>query len=140
MENKKYYLYANKLRVEVTKEVYIAYYQSIEQEKYQEKKIKKYKIMSYNALDTDEQTGEETLSDANEPTTEDEIIYTQTIEKLRKSLELLTKDEMELIQGLFFKNISEVAMAEILDVNQSTISRQKMKILNKLKKILENNA
>ena len=96
--------------------------------------------MSYNALDTDEQTGEETLSDANEPTIEDEIIYTQTIEKLRKSLELLTKDEMELIQGLFFKNISEVAMAEILDVNQSTISRRKMKILNKLKKILENNA
>lgn len=140
MENKKYYLYANKQRVEVTKEVYIAYYQSIEQEKYQEKKIKKYKVMSYNALDTDEQTGEETLADANAQTIEEEIIYTKTIEKLRKSLELLTKDEMELIQGLFFKNITEVAMAEILDVNQSTISRRKMKVLNKLKKILEKNA
>lgn len=96
--------------------------------------------MSYNALDTDEQTGEETLADANAQTIEEEIIYTKTIEKLRKSLELLTKDEMELIQGLFFKNITEVAMAEILDVNQSTISRRKMKVLNKLKKILEKNA
>ena len=118
MENKKYYLYANKQRVEVTKEVYIAYYQSIEQEKYQEKKIKKYKVMSYNALDTDEQTGEETLVDPNAQTTEEKIIYIQTIEKLRKSLDLLTKDEMELIQGLFYKGVSLRRLSEESNIPQ----------------------
>lgn len=137
MENKKYYLYANKQRVEVTKEVYIAYYQSIEQEKYQEKKIKKYKVMSYNALDTDEQTGEETLADPNAQTTEEKIIYTQTIEKLRKSLDLLTKDEMELIQGLFYKGVSLRRLSEESNIPLNTLKYRKDKILRKLKKLLE---
>ena len=137
MKNKKYYLYANKQRVEVTKEVYIAYYQSIEQEKYQEKKIKKYKVMSYNALDTDEQTGEETLVDPNAQTTEEEIIYTQTIEKLRKSLDLLTKDEMELIQGLFYKGVSLRRLSEESNIPLNTLKYRKDKILKKSKKLLE---
>lgn len=137
MENKKYYLYANKQRVEVTKEVYIAYYQSIEQEKYQEKKIKKYKVMSYNALDTDEQTGEETLADPNAQTIEEEIICTQTIEKLRKSLDLLTKDEMELIQGLFYSGVSLRGLSEESNIPLNTLKYRKDKILRKLKKFLE---
>lgn len=137
MENKKYYLYANKQRVEVTKEVYIAYYQSIEQEKYQEKKIKKYKVMSYNALDTDEQTGEETLADPNAQTIEEEIICTQTIEKLRKSLDLLTKDEMELIQGLFYSGVSLRGLSEESNIPLNTLKYRKDKILRKLKKLLE---
>lgn len=137
MENKKYYLYANKQRVEVTKEVYIAYYQSIEQEKYQEKKIKKYKVMSYNALDTDEQTGEETLADPNAQTIEEGIIFTQTIEKLRKSLDLLTKDEMELIQGLFYRGVSLRGLSEESNIPLNTLKYRKDKILRKLKKLLE---
>lgn len=137
MENKKYYLYANKQCVEVTKEVYIAYYQSIEQEKYQEKKIKKYKVMSYNALDTDEQTGEETLADPNAQTIEEEIICTQTIEKLRKSLDLLTKDEMELIQGLFYSGVSLRGLSEESNIPLNTLKYRKDKILRKLKKLLE---
>ncbi|MGL4790507.1 MAG: hypothetical protein ACRCW1_03775 [Anaerotignaceae bacterium] len=89
MENKKYYLYARKQRVEVTKEVYVAYYKAVEQERYQEKKKRIYGIMSYDNLDTGEQIGEETIVDVDTPPIIERIIYKNIIEELRKALHCL---------------------------------------------------
>lgn len=57
--------------------------------------------------------------------------------KLTLCFEMLSEQEQLLIYALYFDNKTESALAAELGINQSNISRQKIKILSKLKKLLE---
>lgn len=137
MANKKYYLYVRRKKVEVNEEVYKTYYQEIEKEKYEQKKQRVFHVMSYNSLDTDEQLGEETLEDMEAEPVDDVLVRNFLIEQLRRSLGLLNEDEMELIQGLFYQGMSEREYAEKIGLSQKGVNKRKVKILSKLKKVLE---
>lgn len=69
--------------------------------------------------------------------TEDIAVRNLMIEQLYLALKTLSKDELELIYALFFREQSELYLADYHHVNQSTISRRKDKILAKLKIFLE---
>jgi len=68
---------------------------------------------------------------------EEEAIRKLMVQKLRESLSLLTAEEYELILALFFENKTEREYAENLGVYHNAIHKKKLRILQKLKIILE---
>ena len=70
--------------------------------------------------------------------TEDEAITSMLIDKLRDALMTLSDTEKHIIFGLFFEDKTAKRISEELGVNEMAVSRMKYKILEKLRKILEN--
>ena len=58
-------------------------------------------------------------------------------EELRKALSRLNKDEATLIKALYFEDQTVKALANRLDVSVHTIYKQKKRILQKLRKMIE---
>lgn len=79
-------------------------------------------------------SGEELIADDN-CDIENEVLHNMNLEKLRKALRTLSKEEMLLINALYLsdKPISERKLAEIINVPQKTINYRKRRILEKLK-------
>lgn len=68
---------------------------------------------------------------------EDSVIANQMVQKLHECLAHLTTSERKLIFYLFFQNKNETQVASLLGINQSNVNRRKIKILHRLKKLLE---
>lgn len=60
------------------------------------------------------------------------------IDKLRDAVMTLSDTEKHIIFGLFFEDKTAKRISEELGVNEMAVSRMKYKILEKLRKILEN--
>lgn len=86
----------------------------------------------------------ERLEDSNHQFASDEIsvedaaIQAVLIEKMLSCLEMLTPKEQELIKELFFKGKSEHQISREINIAQRTIHDRKVRILGKLKKLMEN--
>ncbi len=89
---------------------------------------------SYERLtnDCDQQFADESEN------TEDEAITNMLIDKLHDAMMTLSDTEKHIIFGLFFEDKTAKRISEELDVNEMAVSRMKYKILEKLRKILEN--
>lgn len=68
---------------------------------------------------------------------EDAAVKSVMIEKMLACLKLLDPEEQELITQLFFKNKSERRLSAETGIAQRTINDRKVKILGKLKKLME---
>jgi len=68
---------------------------------------------------------------------EDTAVKAVMIEKMLNCLKLLTPEEQELITELFFKGKSERRLSAETGIAQRTINDRKVKILGKLKKLME---
>lgn len=66
---------------------------------------------------------------------EDIVIRMIMLEKLKKVLTKLSDEEMEIIQALFYQEISEAELAKQLGTARTTLQSRKYKILEKLKKL-----
>ena len=69
---------------------------------------------------------------------EDKILDNIMIEKLLKSLAVLNYDERNLIDAIYYQGKSEREVSAETGIPQKTINYRKRKILDKLKKLLEN--
>ena len=146
-ENKKYIAMDGKL-IEVTQEVYEAYYRGLRKEKYymHDLKVGRSKV--------DPQTGEKILLPSREDSferllevtqqfedgytnVEGEVLHKMEVEMLHKALEQLKQEEKELIWSLYFEGISEVELSKRTGVGRTTLQYRKYQILKKLKNILE---
>lgn len=58
-------------------------------------------------------------------------------EELRKALSRLNKDEATLIKALYFEDQTVKALANRQDVSVHTIYKQKKRLLQKLRKMIE---
>ena len=134
-QERRYTLIVKKQRIEVTEEVYKTYYKLTERERYLEKMADKKHISLENCHQKGLQI-DYLLSHPGE-SLEDSIVEKEMLEKLTLCLETLSEPERLLIYALYFDNKTESALAAELALNQSNISRQKTKILSKLKKLLE---
>lgn len=74
---------------------------------------------------------------ANGESVDDAVIKTMMIEKMLTCLKQLTQEEQELITELFFKSKSERQLAAETGIHFMTIHDRKIKILGKLKKLME---
>lgn len=122
--------------MEVTENVYLEFYREKRRQKYLDEVERQLGVVSYDKLSTDEFDGVDVAIDQNKSV--EEIVESKIMqEKLQLSLHLLDDDERMLIEALYFRGLSEREWASISGITQSTIHRQKHRILAHLKKILE---
>ena len=137
-EHKKYiYIKEMKVKVEVSEVIYKEYCRINNHEKYLRKKDQKNGLALYSNLDNNKMLGEEMIVDQNLLDTEEQIELKLQIERLRECLEVLTDAEWELIQALFYENLSERELSKKMNCHHMTIHNQKVRILKKLKKLIE---
>lgn len=136
-------LYADRLFIplhgmlmEVSEKDYLDFYKNKRRQKYIGERSAENGDFSYDMLTTDDFNGEDILPDKSEPLDE-QVVQKIMTDKLKSALPLLAEDEQKLIREIFYENLSERSLAEKYDVSQVAIHKRKVKILEKLKKIMK---
>ena len=122
--------------MEVSEKDYLDFYKNKRRQKYIDERSAENGDFSYDMLTTDDFNGEDILSDKSEPLDE-QVVQKIMTDKLKSALPLLAEDEQKLIREIFYENLSEWSLAEKYDVSQVAIHKRKVKILEKLKKIMK---
>lgn len=123
--------------MEVSEETYKSYYKERRRQKYIDERSKANGEVSYDALDTDELLGVETLVDKHTDV-EEQVLWKMTVEELRTAVNRLTAEEKELVVALYIDGLTEREYAKRKGVYHNAIHKRKIKVLAKLKAFLEN--
>ena len=132
---KEYYLYVKGKAIPVSEEVYKAYWKITEHEKYLQRKDWKYDVIPFSAMDYDEHFVDNITDERID--IEKIVEVKMQIEELNKALATLTKKERELIEAIFYKEESLRAIGKKEKVSYQAIGKRRDKILEKLRKLLE---
>ncbi|WP_273497937.1 sigma-70 family RNA polymerase sigma factor [Peptoniphilus rhinitidis] len=135
MDKKEYYLYVKGKAVPVSEEVYKAYWKIIEHEKYLQRKDWKHNVIPFSALDHDGHFVE-TITDERIDLEKIAEVKMQ-IEELNKALATFTKKERELMEAIFYREESLRSIGKKEKVSYQAIGKRRDKILEKLRKLLE---
>lgn len=133
-------VYANKkffplqgMLLEVTPEQYKSLYRDYERQRYLKKLDDYYNPVALNELKNDKNM----LIKADVEIFK--IVETgMLLESLENALNQLNEKEMFIINALFFDQKTDAALAREIGIPRSTITSRKIKILKKLKNIIEN--
>ena len=136
-EKKEYLIKVQGQLIPVTEEVYLAYYRMKRRERHLEEKDIKHGVFYYSALDTKETTGEDGIPDLTSPRIEDLVMDKLVAENLHQCILQLSQEEQKLVHALFFRAISERQFSAETGLHHMTIHDRKIKILGKLKKLME---
>ena len=125
--------------LEVVREQYTDFYRDKERWRYLQKLDADNSLLSLEVIESadDSSNGFEFIADEAVNVAET-VVHRMMLDKLKSSLTLLTEEERTLIQQHFYEGKSQVELSRIYGINQSSVSRHIMKILQKLKKLLEN--
>lgn len=123
--------------IEVTEDVYYAYFRMERQERWQEEKKQDHDVVSYDALDNGETVGAEAIQDMNSPGMEELVIANELKERLHNIVAALPKPERELIQAIYFEDIPVSDYAKRVGMSHRGINKQRKRILSKLKMLLD---
>ena len=134
-DKREYFIYVKGKVVPVSEEVYKVYWKITEHEKYLQRKDWKYDVIPFSAMDYD---GHFVDNITDERIDIEKIVEVKMqIEELNKALATLTKKERELIEAIFYKEESLRAIGKKEKVNYQAIGKRRDKILEKLRKLLE---
>ena len=123
--------------IEVSEDVYYAYFRMERKERWQEQKKQEHGVVSYDALDNGEMVGAENVADLNIPSMEDLAIAKELNDRLHHAIAALPKAERELIQAIYYEGMSEREYAKKRGISQMGANKQRRKILSKLKMFLD---
>ena len=132
-DKEKYMIKVEGKLVEVTPDVYYAYFRMERQERWQEEKQQGHAVMTYDALDDGETVGVEVVPDLTTPSMEEAVMTREIHEKLHRALDALPKAERELIQAIYFDGFTEKEYAVSSGLSQQGVSYRLRKILSKLR-------
>lgn len=104
--SKKYYWKMNGHLYEVSEEQYKKYKKEYDRSRTLAKQRKEVVILSFDALDTDEYTGESIFADPKTDI-ETEVVGNIMREKLNRALNQLSEEEIFLIEQLYYLNQSD---------------------------------
>ena len=135
MAKKEYYLYAKGKAVPVSEEVYKAYWKITEHEKYLQRKDWKHNVIPFSALDHDGHFVDNIIDEKID--LEKIVEVKMQIEELNKALATLKKEERDLMEAIFYKEESLRSISRREKVTNQAISGRRDRILEKLRKILE---
>ena len=135
MDKKEYFLYVKGKAVKVSEEVYKAYWKITEHEKYLIKKDWKNNVIPFSVLDYDGHFVDNIIDERVD--LEKIVEVKMQIEELNKALATLTKKERELIEAIFYKEESLRSIGKKEKVSYQAIGKRRDKILEKLRKLLE---
>lgn len=136
-EEKKHYIYVSNTLVEVSEEVYLAYYQEDRRRRTADEKEQRNGTVSYDNLDTVELSGAERFADRTAVSVEDAAIDRIMADKLHRCIDRLPREDRALIRALFFDGLSERKYAEKLGIHHMTVHNRKVAILRTLKKLMK---
>ena len=135
--------------VEVTDEVYRAYMQGDRKMRYFENDLKTERFVlgkegqvvqiipsREDSLDRLVDENAQQFSDEQE-SVESVVLHKLEVDRLHTALSLLTPEERALIQALFFEEKTERQYADELGVYRNAVHVRKMKVLKKLRSLLE---
>ena len=118
--------------VEVTREVYLEWYQSRRRERYQNERKQKYGISSLEAL-----SEKGILPDGRADSPEEMVIRELCVEKLRSVMEELAKADAYLLYLLFFEEVTVKEVAQLCGCSRKTIANRRKRILRELNEKLK---
>ncbi len=136
-EKKEYYIKIENQQVKVSEKVYRTYYGLQRQAKTLEEKDQRNSKILYSNLDTSETLGEEMIPDIGAAKVEDIVITKLMSEKLHRCISLLPEGEQELIQAIYFNQLSERKLSKKTGVHYMTLHDRKIRIIRKLRKMME---
>ena len=136
-EKDKYIIKVEGKLVEVTPEVYYAYFRMERQERSQEEKKQRNEVLSYDALDNGETVGIEAVPDLTSPSMEERAVTREICEKLHRAVDALPRAERELIQAIYFDGFTEKEYAVSSGLSQQGVSYRPRKILPKLRNFMD---
>ena len=118
--------------VEVTREVYLEWYQSRRRERYQNERKQKYSVSSLEAL-SEKGMIPEGLADSPEDT----VIRKLCVEKLQAVMEELAEADAYLLYLLFFEEVTVKEAAQLCGCSRKTITNRRKRILKDLNEKLK---
>lgn len=121
--------------VEVTSEVYYAYFRMERQERGQEEKKTYNQVMSYDALDDEEKRVIDNIPDEAITGMDEIVIANDMKNRLHRALEMLPKGERELLQAIYFQGKTEEKYGNEVGISQRGVSYQCKKALSNLRTI-----
>ena len=136
-ERKEYRIKVQGVLVEVTKEVYLAYYSIERHTRTLDEKDERNGKVLYCELDTEETLGEEMIPDIGASSVEDIALGSILSETLHQCLALLPGPERELLHALYFEGITEREYAKRVGISQKGVNKRRHKILDKLKAMMK---
>ena len=132
---KEYYLYVNGQKVKVSEQIYKVYWREREHEKYLEQVDRKNHLLFFSSLDHD---GHFVDNIIDESVDVKKIVETQMmIESLRYAISKLNDEERDIIERLYFNDETVRSVAKLKSITHPALIKRRNKILEKLKKIIE---
>ncbi len=135
-EKEQYYIYIEGTPVEVSSAVYHVFYGMKDQEVEQEKKKNRNGVISYDALDSREVLGLEAFPDNITPSLDELLIAAEVQQKLRRALLALPRKDRELIQAIYYQNVSVLDYAKRIGMSPRGVDKRRERILSKLKSFM----
>ncbi|MBS5452945.1 MAG: hypothetical protein KHX38_05415 [Ruminococcus sp.] len=130
------FLVLHGMLVEVSLEDYQAFYKEYNRQRYTQRLSMENGDISYDMLTNEDFNGADFLMDKSD--TVELVEKRMQAEQLRTILALLPKEDIELIEALFYKGMTERDMAGKYQISQAAVHKRKQRILEKLKKLLKN--
>lgn len=132
---KEFYLYVNGQKVKVSEEIYKVYWREREHEKYLEQVDRKNHLLFFSSLDHD---GHYVDNIVDESVDVAKIVETQMmIESLRYAISKLNDEERDIIERLYFNDETLRLVAKLKSITHPALMKRRNKILEKLKKFIE---
>ena len=132
---KEFYLYVNGQKVKVSEEIYKVYWREREHEKYLEQVDRKNHLLFFSSLDHD---GHYVDNIVDESVDVAKIVETQMmIESLRYATSKLNDEERDIIERLYFNDETLRSVAKLKSITHPALMKRRNKILEKLKKFIE---
>lgn len=116
--------------VNVTREVYLEWYQSRRRERYQKERNRKYGIYSLSELENKRNSSDIFL---NMVEGLEEIVWRNICrDKVREVLESLPAEDAKLIELLYYMGVPVIDVAHILECSRKTIQNRRNRILKEM--------
>ena len=122
--------------MEVSEADYKVFYRDRRRQRYLREESIRVGEVSYNALDTDEMSGEETIAYPSEPI-DQMIVDKLDIESILSCLDKLSEAERDLLFAVFYQRKTERVLAKELNISQPAVHKRIQKIIGKIRKYLE---
>lgn len=130
--DKNYYILIDGIEIPVSEEIYREYYQPVWREAWRAN-TRSRKEYSY------ERMIEDGMQIADPEKLIEEIVADKLmLDKLFLALEMLSEDERDIIQYLFYDERTERDIASEFQIAQQTLHKKKNRILKKLRHLIEN--
>lgn len=131
----KLFLPLHGMLMEVEEEEYKSFYKNVRRQKYLKEVSTANGDFSYDMLTTDDFNGQDILVDT-EQDVEEIVEKNLMLDRLNDCLSLLSAEEKELIQMIFFEELTEREIAKKQGISQVAVHKRKQRILHKLKSYL----